>query len=721
MMNTHKYRNADKPLAPPPDYPQITIEGDARRSRLAAELLWQHTLAYGPRWKDWLYGPDGFPIYPELPSGPKATLWDGWMVGPELWPAITTDGIRQRMASLWKEGLLGRVVDEEGYVETDQGVFFAHNRGWPFPVWDDGAHNQGWSFSFHGQAGELNTPNGTVFRPKKQETPEGFATQGMKELGMSADGWMLTLEETHAWLETPACRIETLQAPYMQIRWSGTNLGPTEPYIEWKRDGDEGYCPSRRMYFAPCPEQSDLATREDQLTQGGYTMIPLYKHPQWQGVITGMRIQLGNQTTGGILRVLGLFPNYDTRHNINNPQYIRGCTDYFAHTGDLDFLRRGIANMRRALRAFMHDHHTLTEKVVLTTWVGHDGQPSLYIDAEGNMVKDFGHGIPNNWLDILPFGHYDCYATTFYYSALMKMAALEHLIQIRPDWNIPHEYDAFDPVWLKSHAAEVKERGNALFWNLETGRFYPGIAKNGEKHDIGITLHNLEAIYTGFATEEHALAIMDWVSGRRIVEGDTAQGKDIYQYRFAPLITTVKNTEYWFWGYPDPRTVPFGAQIQDGGAALAFSYFDILARLQVYGPDDAWARVADILDWFEEVQGEGGYHQYYSNRNITLQGGNVGGGLGITSEFFESLLPMQALLHGFLGYTPHGDRIAVNPQLPSAIDSLRITQIAWRNLVLDISVSRTEKNITVVFEGQADQTPLVESNVSEYTVKLIKK
>jgi len=63
-----------------------------------------------------------------------------------------------------------------------------------------------------------------------------------------------------------------------------------------------------------------------------------------------------------------------------------------------------------------------------------------------------------------------------------------------------------------------------------------------------------------------------WLSGERAVEGDTAQGAGIYHWRFAPRATTKRNIEYYFWAWSAPESIPFGAQIQDGGAVLGWSY-----------------------------------------------------------------------------------------------------------------------------------------------------
>ena len=72
------------------------------------------------------------------------------------------------------------------------------------------------------------------------------------------------------------------------------------------------------------------------------------------------------------------------------------------------------------------------------------------------------------------------------------------------------------------------------------------------------------------------------------------------------------NTETYVWPWHRAETIPWGDQVQDGGAVFGFSYFDLMARLKTLGPDDAWQRLRAILEWFREVQSEGGYRASYA-------------------------------------------------------------------------------------------------------------
>ncbi|HOB76816.1 MAG TPA: glycosyl hydrolase family 65 protein, partial [Phycisphaerae bacterium] len=289
--------------------------------------------------------------------------------------------------------------------------------------------------------------------------------------------------------------------------------------------------------------------------------------------------------------------------------------------------------------------------------------------------------------DLLPFGGEDALATIYYYDALLDLAELEELIAKHPEWNVATGADAFDPADLRAHAREVRDYGTKRFWNEKTGRFGT-VDLDGRFYDFGFTFLNNEAVYYGFATPEQARSIHAWLSGARIVEGDTSQGADIYHWRFGPRSTTKRNIDYYFWGWVDPESIPFGNQVQDGGGVLGFSFHDLMARLMTAGPDDAARRLGEICAWFDETQAAGGYRAYYSDpAKGTLQGGNVPGGLGLDKEFFESILVPQVMLYGFLGFKPTADGCVISPRLPADWPSLTITRIHLHDHVLDISAA----------------------------------
>lgn len=193
---------------------------------------------------------------------------------------------------------------------------------------------------------------------------------------------------------------------------------------------------------------------------------------------------------------------------------------------------------------------------------------------------------------------------------------------------------------------------------------------------------------------------MDWISGKRIVNGDTSTATDIYHWRFGPRATTLRNLDWYAQGWWNPESVPWGGQVQDGGAVLGFTFYDLMARLKVLGPDDAWKRLKEILNWEKDVWAAGGYREYYKDgkRGTTLQGGGTCGGLGIDCEFFESSLLPGIIAYGFLGLDPDATSLKISPRLPKDCPEMGISNVLYRGCRLDIKASNDE--ITILLKDK---------------------
>lgn len=648
--------------APPEDFPEFTVPGAEDSMAKLRRLHWLH--------------------YPG--AGPKATLWDEWLSTPGLWPAVDSSGKLETMRAEWRRSLSNRGVDEEGYVATHQHASISHQTGWPFPFWNQGAGGFGWHFSFQ------NTIGG-VWRQQHLTPTNGWSVANATEVGLTPGGWTFTTTGGQAILTSSKQEIDPFQAPFVQVRWSfNASVGLQRAALEWTTADAPGFSHARRMEFETPTDPG--ATH--------YLMIPVHRHPEWKGKITQLRLLLPNLKPGAEATLQALFTHYDTRHNINSQNFIRGSANYFWWTGDRLFLRANINRMRLALRHLMTEHHGLAERVIKTTWVGHDGLSGLRLTPDGKKEILPGHGVGNNYWDLLPFGNYDAYATIHYFDTLRTMARLEAEILRHPEWNLPLGVFALTPGDLLAHAEEVRKRGNELFWNAKTGRFVACVDVKGASHDYGFTFLNLEAIHYGFAEPGKVDSILSWIEGRRLVEGDTSTGADIYHWRFGPRSTTRRNIDWYMWAWSGPETIPFGGQVQDGGAVLGFSFHDLSARLRALGPDNAWGRLNQLLNWYGEVEAAGGYRAYYNGtRDGTLQGGGTAGGLGFDHEFFESVLVPQIMLSGFLGFQPGGDGFAIDPKLPKDWPSLAINRIRWHEWTLAISVEKVAAQIQ--FEGPA--------------------
>ena len=647
----------------PEDFPIFSVPGYMKDMGLLRDLYYLHY----------------------IPAGPMATLWDEWLSGSSLWPAVSKDGRMHSIRERWSRALSARRIDPEGYVATHQHSSIAHQDGWPFPFWKQGGPGTwGWHFSLHG------VPDG--WHGTEEKTQEGWELNGGNDLGISDYAWNIELTSDDARVYTPSLVIYSDQSPFIQLRWRASGMDNSQPYLEWTTENEPDFSPDKRFYFEPVTSSQGIV----------YTMIPVYRSPKWKGHITRLGINFDNPPSGTKVGIQSLFTQYDTRHNINNQNFIRGCCQYFWWTRDLNFLRKNLGRIRLALLYMMKDLGGLEEKCILAPFPGHCGRSGLEIKPDGTKVIHSGRGIGNNYWDLLPMGYKDAYATMHYYDSLNHMAILEQELASHPEWNMPAGPLRLTPEEITRHASEVKDYAGRLFWNNETGRFVCGIDIDGKAYDYGFTFMNCEAIYYGFATDEQAKSIMDWLSGERIVEGDTSQGSDIYRWRFGPRATTRRNIDYYGWFWNAPESIPWGGQVQDGGAVLGFSYHDLQSRLKVGGADSTWQRLKAIIDWFDEVQQAGGYREYYKGgtKGTTLQGGGQAGGLGLDHEFFESILVPQIMINGFMGFKPRADGFEIKPQLPEDWQELEITQIYFHNLILNIKANRSIINISC--KGKSD-------------------
>lgn len=651
--------------APAENFPRFIVPGHEKEM---AALNAMHRLHYPPVWLD----------YPDRnPDAGLCTLWDEWLSGPCLW-ADTSDlrvcdgkvTITQRL----KNSFRNKIIDAEGYVATHQHEGIGHTLGWPFPYWIGSPGAVGAHFSTQRTQSAV-LPKGAPLTTSLA----GWTLANAEDRGIRDDGWHVSLTGPHASVTAALGVINPRVSPFMQLRWSARNLGNAQPWLEWESEEQPGFSADRRM-AVPLPSGAGSGITNE--------MIPLYRHPGWQGNIMRLRLNFGNAAPGAEITVQALFSQYDTRHNINNFDFIRGAIDVFLWTGDLAFMRDELPRLRKALRFAQAEFRTRENNCVLTPWVGHEGTSGLVRHPDGTKAILHGTGIGNNYWDLLPFGYKDSYATIRYYDTLVRIAALERDIQSHPEWNFPGGDNRFDPDDLERHAADVKAEGNRIFWSDETGRFVAGPDANGARHDYGFTFLNTDAIHYDFATPAHARRILDWLEGTRTVTGDTSTGADIYRFRFGPRSTTRRNVDYYFWGWSNPESIPFGGQVQDGGAVLGWSYMDLSSRLKVDGPDNAWARLGEIVDWFEDVQAGGGYREYYRKQGAALQGDGAAGGLGVDREFFESLLVPQIMIRGFLGFSPTAEGCRIEPRLPAAFPSLTIDRISIKGLVLGVTASR---------------------------------
>ena len=137
--------------------------------------------------------------------------------------------------------------------------------------------------------------------------------------------------------------------------------------------------------------------------------------------------------------------------------------------------------------------------------------------------------------------------------------------------------------------------------------------------------------------------------------------------------------------------------MQDGGAVLGFSFYDVMGRIKTRGADDAWARLMEIREWDEEVSAYGGYRKYYGDGKggTTLQGGGTAGGIGIDFEFTESSMLSAVVPFGFMGLNPDGQVLNIKPNLPEACPRMTVRNLLYCGVRMDVTVSEDRVKIIV--------------------------
>jgi len=589
-----------------------------------------------------------------------------------LWPAVGEDLSAGAMRDFYRGVYLNRQIDPSGYVVMDQHRGHAHPGGWPFPLWEQ-AGGAGWHF----------TVKGDPYRQMMNMQPTSakqIIVEGASDLQQDERfGLRLKTTAEQTSLTLPVRALDSFVAPFVVIEWS-SDLLPGEATLNWRKVGEEGFDPACAM-----PVVKDSGVGGQYGAGLKLSVVPVHKHPMWKGQIEQLRLNWANAKSQ-VITIRNVHTATDSRHPITNALFVRGSTDYFLWTHDESFLKQNIQRMRTAIEYSLAEFRVREEGAMLVPWPGHDGRTGFVHDAQGNKRLLHGHGVGNNYWDLLPFGHYDCYASILEYDALLAMAKIEAAIAAHPEWKI--SLPTIDQATLNSIAHDLKQRAGRRFWDEEKQRFVACIDADGKSHDYGFTFLNLEAIYYGFATRPQAEQIMAWIDGRREVVGDTSTGADIYHWRFAPRATTRRNIEWYAWVWHNPDKIAWGGQVQDGGAVLGFSYHDLMARLEIYGPDDAATRLKAIAQWYAEVETAGGYRSYYAQPGRgSLQGGGTPGGLGVDHEFMESVLVPQVMLYGFLGLQPTATGFSLEPRLPADWPSIEITRVAWADHVFDVKAS----------------------------------
>lgn len=171
---------------------------------------------------------------------------------------------------------------------------------------------------------------------------------------------------------------------------------------------------------------------------------------------------------------------------------------------------------------------------------------------------------------------------------------------------------------------------------------------------------------------------------------------DIYsRWVFAPRSTTRRNN-YWF--FLNNLNTPWEHQVQDGGAILYTSGFDVMARARYRSADDAWARMTAILDRWNEPDHLSGGTPLFRGES-TVDSGTNSTSVGTDIPFPESGLAPASFLYAFVGVEAEPDGLVFTPNLPSALGHVGVRNLYWHGKRFEVRVTRD--TITVQGSGVA--------------------
>ncbi len=600
-------------------------------------------------------------------------------------------------------------VDKYGYVWEGDSYF---GQGWIFPTYvgsraatSDPFLSDGWEF----ENGRRNsailaldsgaTGNWGACEAEWQATGDGTFASATDDSG---SGYFLGHGQNSTYmlfsLESSLYNgvLQAAHSPFIEIglNWSILSGNINELYLEFK-SGKNGYVSLPLSTWATTGIDFTVEANSLRL------YVPVFEHASWTGTITGLRIRV----TGNFSAYVHLdFVRgaYDTRMVDSNTSFISAGKQHFENTGDIEFLTANINNYRKALM-FLANYMAENGLINLANFIGHNGS------AQGLATS-----LNSTYWDIISLAPNSSYVNALYYKALENMAYLEDALAKNNisvaaptvkttllGADIAYTYTADD---LRAMAAVVKAAVSANLnestktgyfktfdvtidgETVRAGRFIEGYY--GDKQiDFGAVALNLMILETGVATEEQKTLVLNWI----------ASIDDLYEYTFAPKTNTEDLKDQYCWGY---AAADYGVSCQNGGAILFVSYYDIMARAQVYGANNAYARLAEIMAWFNDVKaafeasGETNakkfFEVYYADKGLTLQGRNEEGTLGLHAEFIENAILYASVPNVFFGMDTHYDEdglvVEIAPNLPDAIGTWKMEQVRYAGLEFDVAI-----------------------------------
>lgn len=349
---------------------------------------------------------------------------------------------------------------------------------------------------------------------------------------------------------------------------------------------------------------------------------------------------------------------YDARHFTTNPNFVLGVYRYYAWTKDLSFLKSNAARVRKAMSFMLNE-------------LGGDSGIITLPDKDHGGTK---YDLPSNYWDDIPFGGKSAYENAYFYASLGAMASIEAALG-----------EIGKAKYYNSLRVACRKQYNEMFWNDKAGRYIGCIDKTGAVHDYGFTYVNMEAATYGLADKSQVERIYKWME-----DEPTSSGKaDTYsRFKFAPRCNTIDCKGWWYHdGKGEIPAQEFDVHLENGGAILYTSGYDLMARAKYLGADNAFKRLKEILERYEEPDRLAGGAPLFHGENNGWQ-------VGTDYPFPESGLVPAAFLHAFLGIAATSDGLLITPNLPASLKHAGIKNLKYKGMMLNIKVTPNSVSIT---------------------------
>jgi hypothetical protein len=303
---------------------------------------------------------------------------------------------------------------------------------------------------------------------------------------------------------------------------------------------------------------------------------------------------------------------------------------------------------------------------------GKEGVITLPSKDHGGTAQD----IASNYWDNIPFGGKSAYENAYFYASLGAMAEIESALG-----------NADRSRELKEVQKAALELYNKTFWDDKAGRYIGCVDENGTVHDYGFTYVNTEAMTYGLADKAKAQRIYHWMEHDKTSSGKT----DTYsRFRFAPRSNTMDCSQWWYLGGKgEIPSQKFDTHLENGGAILYTSGYDVMARARYLGADNAFGRFKEMLERYEEPDRLCG--------GATLRYGEVNGWqVGTDVPFPESGLAPASFIYAFLGIQATAEGLTIAPNLPSQLQFAGVKNLYYRGVMLDVKVTKSTVTVTSV-------------------------